>query len=203
MTDGFNQPSSGGGFFKPKEALGHLVLFTKVHDIYYNPTNVYKGKSQPRDEAKVDMVDLDGDQAHRERVIVTHPGIVNRLTAGASNVLGRIGRVAMEGDGDDTFFWVLNPYEDSDVPKAQAWVQAWQSGQFGQPQNAPQSAPNQGAQQQAQAPAPQAPQSAPQSQPGAVPGLPPGVDVAQLAALMQSLQGQAPQTPGQGNNPPY
>ncbi len=228
MSEGFNQPAQGGGYFEPKNAVGHLVLITRVHEVYHNPSNVYAGKPQPRDEAKVDIVDLDGDQQLRERVIVTHPGLVNRLVAGSTNVLGRIGTVPTE-KGNPAF--VLDRFdEQQDVPRAQAWVQAYQSGQFQQappapqapPQGAYQAPPAQSAPQPGYAPqggqsapygAPQGqPQYAPPAQQGYAPPpqaqqqpgvqIPEGVDPAQLQALMQQLGGQ-PIPQQQGQQPPY
>lgn len=205
MSDGFNQPSSGGGFFESKNHIGHLVLITKVHDVYHNPSNVYQGKLQPRDEAKVDVVDLDGDQVLRERVIMTHPGLVNKLVAGSTNVLGRIGQVPTK-DGQNVFF-NLDRYEDADVPRAQAWVNAYQAGQFQQGSGAPagaSSAPQAAPvpqNTQPPAPAPQVAQSVPQAQPQAI-QLPEGVDPAALQALMAQLGGQ-PVPQQQGQQPPY
>lgn len=222
----FNQPQAGGGYFESKNALNHLILITKVHDVYHNPNNVFGGRPMPRDEAKVDLVDLDAPgQEHRERIIVTHPGIVNRLSTGATNILGRIGTVPTD-KGNDAF--VLEPFNaGTDDQRAAQWVQGWQAGQFhkpvqqGQQQgwNAnPQSPPPAYAQQQPQSQpqataAPQGYQSAPAQQSGpqdatqAAPGLPPGIDPAALAALLANPQlanlvsgGQVQQTQDQ---PPY
>lgn len=149
---GFAQPSAGGGYFQSKDHVGHLVLFTTIHEVYHNATNVYKGKAQPRDEAKVDVVDLNGDGMLRTRVIVTHPGIVNRLTPGARNVLGRVTQKASPDD-PESFYYALDGYEDADVPIAKSWVEAFDAGRFGQPAaQATATAPN---------PAPGAPSQAP------------------------------------------
>lgn len=175
---GFAQPSSGGGYFDSKNHVGHLILFTTIHEVYHNPTNVYKGKAQPRDEAKVDLVDLNGDGMLRTRVIVTHPGIVNRLTPGARNVLGRVSQKA-SADDPESFYYALDGYNDEDVPLAKSWVEAFDAGRFGQPA----AAQGQGA---SQAPA-QTPQNAPS---GAPSGQPPWANT--------QGQGSGAQTPVSG-----
>lgn len=115
----FNQPSAGGGFFKPAEHNGHLVLFTVVHEIGKKFDQL---KQAEIDQAVVDVVDLDGDNELRERVAVTHAAIVNRLAAGATFVLGRIGQVATKSGFQA---WALLPFnEGTDDVKAEAWVNA-------------------------------------------------------------------------------
>lgn len=115
----FNQPSAGGGFFKPAEHSGHLVLFTVVHEIGKKFDQL---KQAEIDQAVVDVVDLDGDNELRERVAVTHAAIVNRLAAGATFVLGRIGQVATKSGFQA---WALLPFnEGTDDVKAEAWVNA-------------------------------------------------------------------------------
>lgn len=176
----FNQPQSGGGFFNSKEHVGSLLLITKVHEVYHNAMNVYQGKPAPRDEAKVDVVDLDrGDLGYqlRERITMTHPGIVNRLSTGATNILGRL---TME-TGTNGDYYALQPYEDADVDKATRWVNWWTSQQMNQPQSAPQ-APSQG-------------QGMPQGQPGpgggqAAPQAPQGQGYAQGGQVPQPGYGQ-------------
>ena len=147
----FNQPAAGGGFFDSKNHVGHLVLITKVHEVYHNPNNAYQGKPSPRDEAKVDVVDLDGDQEIREGIVMTHPGLVNKLRTGAENVLGRITEEPLPNG--NTFF-NLAGFAEGDVSKAQQWVQQYQSSQYSQPTG-----------QQPQAQAQQQPQAQPQAQP--------------------------------------
>lgn len=194
----FNQPTGGGGFFATKNAVGHLVLITKVHDVYHNAANVYQGKLQPRDEAKVDIVDLDGDGLLGEGMILTHPGLVNKLRAGASNVLGRITEEPTK-DGSNTYY-NLSPYQDDDPLQAQMWIEKQNSLQVSQPQShsqgpaatqgthVPQSAPN-------------VPQSGQQAAPAAAPALPAGVDQQQLLALLAQMQAGGQQLPN--GNPPY
>lgn len=115
----FNQPSAGGGFFKPAEHHGHLVLFTVVHEIGKKFDQL---KQAEIDQAVVDMVDLDGDAELRERLNVTHAAIVNRLAPGATFILGRIGQVATKSGFQA---WALLPFnEGADDAKAEAWVNA-------------------------------------------------------------------------------
>lgn len=139
----FNQPQASGGYFDSKNHVGSLVLVTQVHEVYHNSMNVYQGKPAPRDEAKIDIVDLSQDGQLRERVIATHPGIVNRLSTGATNILGRITQEPTQ-DGQN-YYYALQGYDEADVPVATQWVQQWQAGQMKQPaqqaQSAPQSAP--------------------------------------------------------------
>mgnify|MGYP001201178289 FL=1 len=113
----FSQPSGGGGFFKPAEHDGHLVLITNCHKIE-DRYDQFKGRDVPA--APVDVVDLDGDQALREGVLMTHGGLVNRLSVGAHMVLGRIGK-APTASGFEA--WVLGPFtEGADDVRAEQWV---------------------------------------------------------------------------------
>lgn len=207
----FQQPNSGGGYFKPAEANGHLVLILEVYKIE-TVVDTYGGQVRNVDEATVDIVDLDkpGDTGYpelRERVKVSSPGIVNRLVAGKKMVLGRIGQVPTD-KGNPA--WVLNGFDENlDAPRAAAWVSAWQAGQFGQPTAAPvipapapviPAAPAVDpaalAAAQAQLAAQAAAQAAVQVQvPAPVPAAPaaPAVDQAALAALMAQLGGQVQQ----------
>jgi hypothetical protein len=187
----FQQPASGGGFFESKNALGHLVLITKVHSIT-QVTDTYGGVARLVDEVVMDLVDLDaidpqtGQPAHRERVKNQHVGIVNRLTVGKELVLGRIGQV-QTANGNTTF--VLQPFDEAtDAPRAAAWVNAWRAGQVAQPQ-AP--APAFPAPPAAfpPVPGPQVPVAAPQAVP--VAPVAPAVDPALLAAAQAQLQAQA------------
>lgn len=123
----FNQPTSGGGFLKPAEHQNHLLLFTNVKRSDRRYDELRKGEI---DEFTVDVVDLDGDQLLRENVKVGHVGITNKLTVGATNVLGRISTVDT-GKGNPA--WVLVGFNDADVPKAQAWVEAQKANSFAQP----------------------------------------------------------------------
>lgn len=212
----FNQPQAGGGFFDTKNHVGSLVLITKVHEVYHNSMNVYQGKPAPRDEAKVDIVDLDQDGVLRERITLTHPGLVNRLSTGATNILGRITQEPTS-DGQN-YYYALQGYEETDVPRATQWVQMWQAGQLQQPQtqpqggqNGPQSAPQgQGGPQGGYgAPAPSsAPQSAPQGYgqqqaPGYGQGGPQGHPGYQPGGPQAPSQGDPWAGGGYGQEPPF
>ncbi|WP_017599219.1 hypothetical protein [Nocardiopsis lucentensis] len=119
MSFTFSQPSGGGGFFKPAEHDGHLVLITNCHKIE-DRYDQLKGKETPA--ATVDVVDLDGDAELREGVLMTHGGLVNRLSPGAHMVLGRIGK-ATTSSGFEA--WVLQPFDETgqDTQRAQAWLE--------------------------------------------------------------------------------
>ena len=186
----FNQPSAGGGFFKPAEHSGHLILITVVHEIGKKFDQL---KQAEIDQAIVDVVDLEGDNELRERVAVTHAGIVNRLATGAKFVLGRIGQVATKSGFQA---WALLPFnEGSDDVKAEAWVNA-NKPTFTQ---APPTVPAQAATPQA-APAPAAtpPVNAATGEIAA------GVDVSDPAvqALLAQVGGQQQAAPT-GNNAPF
>lgn len=170
----FSQPSGGGGFFKPAEHEGHLVLITNCHKIE-DRYDQFKGKDVPA--ATVDVVDLDGDQELREGVLMTHAGLVNRLSPGAHMVLGRIGKATTSGGFEA---WVLAPFDEAgdDARRAEAWVVNYQRPAVAQPQ-----------QQAAPAPAaPAAPAPAQQQAPAAAaPAMADPNDPA-VQALLQSLQ---------------
>jgi hypothetical protein len=123
----FEQPKSGGGFFKPADHQGHLVLFTAVKTSTRRYDELRKGDI---DEFTVDFVDLDGDQALHTDVKVGHIGITNKLSVGSTNVLARVGTVDT-GKGNPA--WVLNNFQDADVARAQAWVEAQAKKSFAQP----------------------------------------------------------------------
>lgn len=123
----FEQPKSGGGFFKPADHQGHLVLFTAVKSSNRRYDELRKGDI---DEFTVDFVDLDGDQQLNIDVKVGHVGITNKLSVGSKNVLARVGTVDT-GKGNPA--WVLNNFQDADVARAQAWVEAQAKKSFAQP----------------------------------------------------------------------
>lgn len=117
----FNQPteSAFGGFFKPAEHNGHLVLITVVHNIGKKFDTL---RNEEIDQADVDIVDLDADAQLREHVNITHKAIVSRLTPGATLILGRIGQVPTKSGFQA---WALNPFNEGvDDKKAEAWVNA-------------------------------------------------------------------------------
>ena len=147
MTFQFSQPSAPamGGFFKPAEHDGHLILITNVHKIE-DRFDQFKGKEVPA--ATCDLVDLDEvpGEGLREGVLVTHGGLVNRLHPGAHMVLGRIGKATTKSGFEA---WVLAEFDpEKDAPRAQAWIEAQGKPAVSQPAPAPV---------QQQAPAPTAP----------------------------------------------
>ncbi|MEV5236436.1 hypothetical protein [Streptomyces pseudogriseolus] len=187
----FNQPteSAFGGFFKPAEHNGHLVLITVVHSIGKKFDTL---RNEEIDQADVDIVDLDGDGQLREHVNVTHKAIVSRLTPGATLILGRIGQVPTKAGFQA---WALQPFNEGvDDKKAEAWVNAHKPT-FTQAAPAPQPAP--------------APAAATQPPVNTATGeIANGVDLADPAvqALLAQVQnGQTPPAtqPATGNQPPF
>lgn len=117
----FSQPTEAafGGFLKPADHNGHLILITTVHGIGKKFDTL---RNEEIDQADVDIVDLEGDGQLREHVNVTHKGIVSRLAPGATFILGRIGQVATKSGFQA---WALMPFnEGTDDQKAEAWVNA-------------------------------------------------------------------------------
>lgn len=194
----FNQPTETafGGFLKPAEHNGHLVLITVVHSIGKKFDTL---RNEEIDQADVDIVDLDGDAQLREHVNVTHKAIVSRLTPGATLILGRIGQVPTKSGFQA---WALNPFNEGvDDKKAEAWVNAHKPTFT---QAAPAPAPTVPAQTATPQPAP-----APAAQPpvntttGEIAG---GVnlnDPAVQALLAQIQNGQAPAAAPQSGVAPF
>jgi hypothetical protein len=189
----FNQPSEAafGGFFKPADHSGHLILVTVVHSIGKKFDTL---RNEEIDQADVDIVDLEGDGQLREHVNVTHKAIVSRLTPGATFILGRIGQVATKSGFQA---WALQPFNEGvDDKKAEAWVNA-NKPTFTQAAPAAQPAPV-----AAPAPAAQPPVNTATGEIAA------GVDLSDPAvqALLAQVQAgtqpaaAAPQT---GGNPPF
>lgn len=195
----FNQPteSAFGGFFKPAEHNGHLILVTAVHGISKKFDTL---RNEEIDQADVDIVDLDGDQQVREHVNITHKAIVSRLTPGATMILGRIGQVATKSGFQA---WALQPFNEGvDDQKAEAWVNA-NKPTFTQaaPSPAPQAAP---------APAPTVPAPAAAQPPvNATTGeVAPNVDlndptVQALLSQLNTGQPTAATPQAASNNPPF
>ncbi|MFC9089016.1 hypothetical protein [Nocardiopsis dassonvillei] len=179
MSFTFSQPSGGGGFFKPAEHDGHLVLITNCHKIE-DRYDQFKGRDVPA--ATVDVVDLDGSAELREGVLMTHGGLVNRLTPGAHMVLGRIGK-APTSSGFEA--WVLGPFDEQgqDAARAQAWLDGQARPQMSQPAT-PQAAPAAPA---APAPVQQQAPAAPAAPAPAAPAMADPNDPA-VQALLASLQ---------------
>ncbi|MFI6491263.1 hypothetical protein [Streptomyces sp. NPDC050564] len=191
----FNQPTEAafGGFFKPADHNGHLVLITVVHGISKKFDTL---RNEEIDQADVDVVDLDGNGELREHVNVTHKAIVSRLAPGATLVLGRIGQVATKSGFQA---WALQPFNEGvDDVKAGAWVTANQPT-FNQaatpaPQTAPaQQVPAQTAPVPSQAPAAQPPVNTATGEIAAGVNL---NDPAVQALLAQVQGGQAPVAAG-------
>lgn len=126
MSFNFSQPSAPamGGFLKPAEHEGHLVLITQVHRIE-DRYDQFKAREVPA--ATVDLVDLDSeDRELREGALVTHTGIVNRLSPGAHMVLGRIGKAPTKSGFEA---WVLAEFDpNADPARAQAWLDSQSGG---------------------------------------------------------------------------
>jgi hypothetical protein len=190
----FNQPteSAFGGFFKPAEHNGNLILITVVHGIGKKFDTL---RNEEIDQADVDLVDLDGDSQLSEHVNITHKAIVSRLTPGATLILGRIGQVPTKSGFQA---WALNPFNEGvDDKKAEAWVNAHKPT-FSQaaPAPAPQPAP-------ATAPAPAA-QPPVNTSTGEIAS---GVDTSDPAVQALLAQIQAGKTPAAapqaGGNPPF
>jgi hypothetical protein len=195
----FNQPteSAFGGFFKPAEHNGHLVLVTTVHSIGKKFDTL---RNEEIDQADVDIVDLDGDGELREHVNVTHKAIVSRLTPGATLILGRIGQVATKSGFQA---WALQPFNEGvDDKKAEAWVNAHKPT-FTQAAAAPQAAPA-AAPATTAAPAPAAPPV--NTVTGEIaPGINPNDPAVQalLAQINNAQVAAAAGTPQTGGQPPF
>lgn len=124
----FTQPAASGGYLRPADLVGHLVLIREVTKIERVYDSLRGGEI---DQATVDYVDLDGDAVLEEDVFVTHPGIVNKLRQGQTDVLGRVGSVTTK-KGHDAY--VLEPYRPgSDDARAQQWIDEQAKGRFAQP----------------------------------------------------------------------
>ena len=129
----FSQPATSSGFFKPADHSGHLILITLVHRFEQRYDEM---KGEEITVAITNLVDLDFDMQLRENVIMSHPGIVNRLRATATNVLGRIGQTPTK-KGHPA--WVLNDATGNaaDIATATAWVEKQNTNTFTQPAAAP------------------------------------------------------------------
>lgn len=110
----FQQPNESGGFFKPAEHDGKLVLFTKVSapETRFDPL-----RGSEIEQVHVDYVDFDDSELKRD-VIVTHIGIVSRIK-GKSMVLGRI--TTAETKSGKTA-WILGRFSPEDEATAKSWL---------------------------------------------------------------------------------
>ena len=129
----FQQPTTSSGYFKPRDHVGELILITEVHEMRQRYDEMKKADTT---EAIVDLAVITEDGPLEERVVVSHAGIVNRLTVGARNVLGRIGTTPTKS-GHDAY--ILKSYDDGDDQIAMAWVNKQQG--FSQPAAAAPAAP--------------------------------------------------------------
>lgn len=110
----FNQPQESGGFFKPAEHEGKLVLFTKVGE---TETRFDALRGAEVEQVRVDYVDFD-DGELKQDCIVTHVGIVSRIK-GKSMILGRV--TTAETKSGKTA-WILGRYSSEDESTAKAWL---------------------------------------------------------------------------------
>lgn len=134
--DEFEQPTGGGGYFKPADHDGHLILVTEVLE---------KGREYNElAEKEVDVVvaliaDIDAGDTEPEQYRVNRPGITNKLKVGKRNVLGRIGTL---DTGKPKPAWILQEYAEADANKAKAWLTEYRKREFAQPgDEAPAKAP--------------------------------------------------------------
>lgn len=110
----FNQPNESGGFFKPAEHDGALVLFTSVSA---PETRFDSLRNAEVEQVVVDFVDFNDGELERG-VIVSHVGIVNKIK-GKSMILGRIGQAETRSG---KHAWVLTRYSPEDEATAKAWL---------------------------------------------------------------------------------
>lgn len=116
----FNQPveagnTDGGGYFKPANHDGSLILFETVIEAGREFDQM---ANTEREFRVVSYVDLDADRTPRTAK-VTHIGLVKKLPVGATNILGRIEKVKT-ANGYQA--WVLQPYKPEDATQAKAWI---------------------------------------------------------------------------------
>ena len=110
----FNQPNESGGFFKPADHDGSLVLFTTVSA---PETRFDTLRGAEIEQVRVDYVDFADGELKRD-VIVTHVGIVNKIK-GKSMVLGRIGQAETKAG---KYAWVIGRFSEEDAKLAKEWV---------------------------------------------------------------------------------
>jgi hypothetical protein len=192
----FSQPSAGGDQFDAKNHNGHLLIV--IPKSFSAETPTAHGISPSAD---VDIIVVDDiDPATGMPRIYVNARLFGNLAKSVSRdiggqVLGRLGQVPTQRGNPA---WVLQNYTDADVALATPALNAYQAGQFKQPDAAP--APTQQFPQQAQAPAPAAPPAAPQQQWQAQQQFPQGPAQAapqQAPAAAPAQQWQAPAPTGQ------
>ncbi|MFG3137668.1 hypothetical protein ACGFZA_15830 [Streptomyces sp. NPDC048211] len=132
----FAQPSSGGDKFEPGDYNGRLLLF---YPKSYNPNETTK--FGPSTSADVDVIVVDlPDPATGQPTIKFNARVFGNL---ANSVRDSIGAVVLArlGQGPNTKGnppWILLPHTDADGAMASPVNQAYQAGQFKQPERPPQ-----------------------------------------------------------------
>lgn len=115
---GFNQPVNSGMFFRPRDHADHLILIVEAHSAETRYDDLRKADML---NITVDMVDLDADEPELlGQVILSHPGLTNKVKVGSTMILGRIGTVKAR-NGNDAF--TLMPFTTEDAVRAEAWVE--------------------------------------------------------------------------------
>lgn len=127
--DEFDQPRSGGNWFKPAEHNGNLILIIKVHEVRDAYDNLKK-EDVPR--AEFDYVDLDDrtnlDDNGQPTLVAyaydNHAGIVNKIKPALSTGRGVLGRIAQAPSDKGNHAWILGPYDESgtDAQRARDWL---------------------------------------------------------------------------------
>jgi hypothetical protein len=131
----FAPPSGGGGFFAPKNHIGHALLIKQVHEIDRHFDDL---KQAEVDRAKFDYVCLDCGKGDLETdALNTHPGIVGRLRRYAGTdqmILARIGQLPSKKAGfNPTFVLEDSSTDPAVIGKATTWLTGWHASQFAAP----------------------------------------------------------------------
>lgn len=181
----FSQPSAGGDQFDAKNHNGQLLIVFPKSFSAETPTAHGISPSADCDIVVVDSI----DQATGMPQIYTNARLFGNLAKSVSRdlggqVLGRLGQVPTQRGNPA---WVLQNYTDQDVALATPALNAYQQGQFKQPE----------APAQAAATAPGATQYA------AAPATPAAPQQQQWQAQQQFPQGPAQASPQQAPQPPF
>jgi hypothetical protein len=162
-----SQPPKGN-YLKPRDMVGHRVLFLGTSSIEEQPDNMKPGET--RQVATVDFVDLDDGHGGLIQwgALVDKPGIVNKLKNQSTAILGRI--IVGEAKTGQNPPFLLGEHEPGDMEYVtQVWMPANRDALAGKARQTPRATP------QAGQPAPQAGQPAPQAgqtYPAAMPQVP-------------------------------
>lgn len=112
----FGAPS-GGGYFKPAQHKGNLILVTRLYDIdkHYDTY-----KKEEIDRARVDVHDLSTGETYAG-AYMTHVGLVNSIRdmRAGKPILARVGQVDT-GKGNPA--WTLIRAQDGDADTARAFL---------------------------------------------------------------------------------